>query len=114
MTAAVSPSNLPQSSTGRFDVSRVDARSYRRAQPTKRALMELGPGLRARLPHQQAHRLREYPRVKRKRRVRRYLPEIGCGMDGLQLRDLRHEAGSRFDEAGVSVNYVSKILGTRT
>ncbi len=29
----------------------------------------------------------------------------------LQLRDLRHEAGSRFDEAGVSVNYVSKILG---
>jgi integrase len=31
--------------------------------------------------------------------------------DHLQLRDLRHEAGSRFDEAGVSVNYVSKILG---
>jgi transposase len=29
----------------------------------------------------------------------------------LQLRDLRHEAGSRFDEAGVSTNYVSKILG---
>jgi len=26
-------------------------------------------------------------------------------------RDLRHEAGSRFDEAGVSTNYVSKILG---
>ena len=33
------------------------------------------------------------------------------GLGGLQLRDLRHEAGSRFDEAGVSVNYVSKILG---
>jgi integrase len=29
----------------------------------------------------------------------------------LQLRDPRHEAGSRFDEAGVWVNYVSKILG---
>jgi integrase len=33
------------------------------------------------------------------------------GLDGLQLRDLRHEAGSRFDEAGVATNYVSKILG---
>ena len=29
----------------------------------------------------------------------------------LQLRDLRHEAGSRFDEAGMPSNYVSKILG---
>ncbi len=28
-----------------------------------------------------------------------------------QLRDLRHEAGSRFDEAGVPLNYVSKMLG---
>jgi integrase len=27
------------------------------------------------------------------------------------LRDLRHEAGSRFDEAGVPTNYVSKLLG---
>jgi integrase len=29
----------------------------------------------------------------------------------LPPQDLRHEAGSRFDEAGVSVNYVSKIFG---
>jgi integrase len=34
-----------------------------------------------------------------------------AGFPGLQLRDLRHEAGSRFDEAGVPTNYVSKILG---
>jgi integrase len=34
-----------------------------------------------------------------------------AGLQDLQLRDLRHEAGSRFDEAGVSTNYVSKILG---
>ena len=34
-----------------------------------------------------------------------------AGLADLQLRDLRHEAGSRFDEAGVSTNYVSKILG---
>jgi integrase len=34
-----------------------------------------------------------------------------AGLSDLQLRDLRHEAGSRFDEAGVSTNYVSKILG---
>jgi integrase len=34
-----------------------------------------------------------------------------AGLGDLQLRDLRHEAGSRFDEAGVSTNYVSKILG---
>lgn len=34
-----------------------------------------------------------------------------AGLLDLQLRDLRHEAGSRFDEAGVSTNYVSKILG---
>ena len=33
------------------------------------------------------------------------------GLEDLQLRDLRHEAGSRFDEAGVSTNYVSKLLG---
>jgi hypothetical protein len=29
----------------------------------------------------------------------------------LQLRDLHHEAGSRFDEAGVPISYTSKILG---
>lgn len=34
-----------------------------------------------------------------------------AGLQGLQLRDLRHEAGSRFDEAGVPINYVSKMLG---
>ena len=33
------------------------------------------------------------------------------GLDGFQLRDLRHESGSRFDEAGVPINYVSKMLG---
>ena len=32
-------------------------------------------------------------------------------IDGLQLRDLRHEAASRFDEAGMPINYVSKFLG---
>ncbi len=34
-----------------------------------------------------------------------------AGLDGVQLRDLRHEAGSRFEEAGVPVTFVSKILG---
>ena len=34
-----------------------------------------------------------------------------AGLKGLQLRDLRHEAGSRFDEAGVPISYTSKILG---
>lgn len=34
-----------------------------------------------------------------------------AGLSGLQLRDLRHEAGSRFDEAGIAINYVSKLLG---
>ena len=33
------------------------------------------------------------------------------GLEGFQLRDLRHEAGSRFDEAGIPINYVSKLLG---
>lgn len=33
------------------------------------------------------------------------------GLSGVQLRDLRHEAGSRFEEAGVSVTFGSKILG---
>jgi integrase len=34
-----------------------------------------------------------------------------AGLPGVQLRDLRHAAGSRFDEAGVPTNYVSKLLG---
>jgi integrase len=34
-----------------------------------------------------------------------------AGLKGFQLRDLRHEAGSRFEEAGVPISYVSKILG---
>ena len=34
-----------------------------------------------------------------------------AGLVGFQLRDLRHEAGSRFDEAGIPTNYVSKLLG---
>ena len=33
------------------------------------------------------------------------------GLEGFQLRDLRHEAGSRFDEAGIPINNVSKMLG---
>jgi hypothetical protein len=32
---------------------------------------------------------------------------------GLHLADLRHEAGSRFEEAGVPTTYVSKFLGHR-
>jgi integrase len=34
-----------------------------------------------------------------------------AGLKGVQIRDLRHEAGSRFDEAGVPISYTSKILG---
>jgi integrase len=34
-----------------------------------------------------------------------------AGLTGVQLRDLRHEAGSRFEEAGVALTVVSKILG---
>jgi integrase len=34
-----------------------------------------------------------------------------AGLHGLHLHDLRRESGSRFDEAGVSTNYVSKLLG---
>jgi integrase len=34
-----------------------------------------------------------------------------AGLGDLQLGDLRHEAGSRFDEAGVPTNYVSKLPG---
>lgn len=33
------------------------------------------------------------------------------GLVGFQLRDLRHEAGSRFEEAGIPITYVSKLLG---
>ena len=33
------------------------------------------------------------------------------GLEGFQLRDLRHEAGSRFDEEGIPINYVSKMMG---
>jgi integrase len=33
------------------------------------------------------------------------------GLAGFQLRDLRHEAGSRFEEAGIPITYVSKLLG---
>ena len=36
-----------------------------------------------------------------------------AGLRDFQLRDLRHEAGSRFNEAGVPTNYVSKMLGHR-
>ena len=50
---------------------------------------------------------------KRTRSVREAWEEARkkAGLEDLQLRDLRHEAGSRFDEAGVSTNYVSKLLG---
>jgi integrase len=34
-----------------------------------------------------------------------------AGLVAFQLRDLRHEAGSRFDEAGMPINYVSNMLG---
>ena len=34
-----------------------------------------------------------------------------AGLGDLQLRDLRHEAGSRFAEAGMPINYVSGMLG---
>jgi integrase len=34
-----------------------------------------------------------------------------AGLTDFQLRDLRHEAGSRFDEAGVPIVYVSNMLG---
>lgn len=33
-----------------------------------------------------------------------------AGLGDLQLRDLRHEAGSRFAEAGMPINYVSGLL----
>ncbi len=36
---------------------------------------------------------------------------INAGLGDVHLADLRHEAASRFDEAGVPVNFVSKILG---
>ena len=34
-----------------------------------------------------------------------------AGLKGLQMRDLRHEAGSRFMEAGMPISYVSNMLG---
>ena len=34
-----------------------------------------------------------------------------AGLTGLQMRDLRHEAGSRFMEAGMPISYVSNMLG---
>ncbi len=34
-----------------------------------------------------------------------------AGLVDFRVHDLRHEAGSRFDEAGVPLSYVSKILG---
>jgi integrase len=34
-----------------------------------------------------------------------------AGLHDFQLRDLRHEAGSRFDEAGMPIIYVSTMLG---
>ena len=34
-----------------------------------------------------------------------------AGVATLQLRDLRHEAASRFDEAGMPIIYVSNMLG---
>ena len=36
-----------------------------------------------------------------------------AGLEGFQLRDLRHEAASRFEEAGVLATDVSKFLGHR-
>jgi len=36
-----------------------------------------------------------------------------AALDGFQLRDLRHEAASRFEEAGVLTTDVSKFLGHR-
>jgi integrase len=36
-----------------------------------------------------------------------------AGLKGIQLRDLRHEAASRFEEAGVLTTDVSKFLGHR-
>jgi integrase len=36
---------------------------------------------------------------------------MAAGLPGLHLADLRHEAASRFDEASVPINFVSKILG---
>ena len=34
-----------------------------------------------------------------------------ANLGAFQLRDLRHEAASRFDEAGVPIVYVSPLLG---
>ena len=37
--------------------------------------------------------------------------ERAANLQDFQLRDLRHEAASRFDEAGVPIVYVSSLLG---
>jgi integrase len=34
-----------------------------------------------------------------------------AGLDGFQLRDLRHESACRFEEAGTPISDVSKLLG---
>jgi integrase len=34
-----------------------------------------------------------------------------AGLEGFQLRDLRHESASRFEEAGTPISDVSKLLG---
>lgn len=34
-----------------------------------------------------------------------------AGIEGLQLRDLRHEAASRFEEAGMPIIHISNMLG---
>jgi len=34
-----------------------------------------------------------------------------AGLEGFQLRDLRHESACRFEEAGTLVSDVSKLLG---
>ena len=36
---------------------------------------------------------------------------VAAKLGDFHLADLRHEAASRFDEAGVPINFVSKILG---
>lgn len=36
---------------------------------------------------------------------------MAAGLPDLQIQGLRHESGSQLDEAGVPINYVSKMLG---
>src|SRR5438270_699120 len=42
-----------------------------------------------------------------------YARELVAGLDGFRFRDLRHEAASRFEEAGVLTTDVSKFLSHR-